>query len=72
MVMKSLVQQSLTNRGVLFNGEHMLSASHSDEDIEQTISAYREALADLANAVETDSVLERLNGLPLEIIIRPR
>jgi glutamate-1-semialdehyde aminotransferase len=72
MIMKSLVQQSLTKQGILFNGEHMLSASHSDNDIDRTIQAYGNALATLANAVENDSVLDQLEGPPLEVIIRPR
>lgn len=72
MLMKSLLQQSLTKRGILFNGEHMLSASHTDDDIEHTISAYRDGLQSLAAAVSTDSVLDQLEGPPLEVIIRPR
>ena len=72
MELKSLFQQEVIQRGILFNGEHMLCLSHSDEDIERTTHAYREALAILKVAVESNRLLEHLKGPPLESIIRNR
>ena len=72
IVLKSLFQQEVIQRGILFNGEHMLSYSHTDADIELTIEAYQEALALLKKAVESGTVRESLKGPPLEVIIRPR
>ncbi len=67
---KSLLQQELVRRGVLFNGSHFVSFSHSDEDIEQALHAYDEAFAVLADALP-DAVDERLIGPPLSPVFRP-
>jgi len=39
--MKSLVQQELFARGILWSGFHNLSFSHSDADLAQVLGAYR-------------------------------
>jgi glutamate-1-semialdehyde aminotransferase len=66
---KSLLQQELLLRGVLFNGSHFVSFSHTDEDIDKALRAYDEALGVLAHALP-DGVEERLLGPPLSPVFR--
>ena len=42
---KTLLQQELIKRSVLYNGSHFLTWAHTDEDIDETIAAYDGALA---------------------------
>jgi glutamate-1-semialdehyde aminotransferase len=68
--MKSLVQQELFARGILWAGFHNLSFSHTDADIAHTLTAYREALIVLKQAVESGSVRQALLGSPVEPVFR--
>lgn len=68
--LKSLVQQEMIKRGVLWGGFHNMSFSHSDEDIAHTLAAYREALAILKYAVENNTVASQLRGEPVEPVFR--
>jgi glutamate-1-semialdehyde 2,1-aminomutase len=68
--MKSLVQQELFKRGVLWGGFHNLSFSHSDADVEHTLAAYREVLPLLRAAVESRSVRAELRGEPVVPVFR--
>jgi len=68
--MKSLVQQELLKRGILWGGFHNLSFSHKDADIEHTLAAYREVLAILGREVAAGSVRQALRGEPVEPVFR--
>lgn len=68
--LKSLVQQEMIKRGVLWGGFHNMSFSHSDEDIAHTLAAYREVLAILKVAVETNTVAAQLRGEAVEPVFR--
>lgn len=68
--MKSLVQQELIKRGILWSGSHNMSFSHSDEDIEYTLEAYRQVLQILKVAVEENKVKESLRGEPVKPVFR--
>jgi glutamate-1-semialdehyde 2,1-aminomutase len=68
--MKSLVQQELIRRGVLWGGFHNMCFSHSDADVEHTLGAWREALAVLREAVAARDVRGRLRGEPVEPVFR--
>lgn len=68
--MKSLVQQEMVKRGVLWGGFHNISFSHTDEDIAHTLAAYRQSLAILKEAVETGDVRSYLRGEPVEPVFR--
>jgi glutamate-1-semialdehyde aminotransferase len=70
LAMKSLVQQELLKRGVLWGGFHNLSYSHGEAEIAHTLATYREALAILADAMASGSVRERLRGAPVEPVFR--
>lgn len=68
--MKSLVQQEMIKRGILWGGFHNMSFSHSDEDVEYTIKVYREVLPILKKAVEENNVKGYLRGEPVEPVFR--
>jgi hypothetical protein len=68
--MKSLVQQELIRRGVLWGGYHTVCYSHSDEDISHALTAYREVLPILKRAVEDRNVRSYLRGEPIEPAFR--
>ncbi len=68
--MKSLVQQEMIKRGVLWGGFHNMSFSHSDADIAHTLDAYREVLAMLKKAVDEKNVKGYLKGEPVEPVFR--
>jgi glutamate-1-semialdehyde aminotransferase len=70
LAMKSLVQQEMIKRGVLWGGFHNVAFAHSDADVDHTLAAYREALPILAKAVEEKKVLERLRGDRVEPVFR--
>lgn len=66
---KTLLQQELLKRGVLFNGTHLLSYAHSEADIALALDAYDEALAVLAAALP-DGLDEHLETAPLGPVFR--
>jgi glutamate-1-semialdehyde aminotransferase len=66
---KTILQQELLKRGVLYNGSHLLSYAHHAPDIEQAIEAYQGALAVLAAALP-DRLEEYLEAEPLGPVFR--
>ena len=70
LLFKSLFQQECLKRGVLFSGAHNLCYSHSLMDIERTLLVYQAAMAVLAEAVQADDVLQRLEGAVVEPVFR--
>jgi glutamate-1-semialdehyde 2,1-aminomutase len=68
--MKSLVQQELLRRGILWSGFHNLSFAHTEADIETLLAAYGEALVVLRQAVARRRVREALLGEPVEPVFR--
>ncbi len=68
--MKSLVQQELIKRGILWSGFHNMSLSHTDNDIEYTLAAYEDVLPILKQAVEQQNVLGYIRGGPVEPVFR--
>lgn len=68
--MKSLVQQEMIKHGVLWGGFHNMCLSHSDEDIEYTLKAYKEVLPILKKAVEEKNVKGYLKGEAVEPVFR--
>ena len=67
---KSLVQQELIRRGILWSGFHNMSFSHTDDDINRTIAAYREVLPVLKHAVESGHIARFLEGEPVQAVFR--
>jgi glutamate-1-semialdehyde aminotransferase len=70
LVLKSLVQQELLRRRVLWQGFHNLSYSHTDADVDEALDAYREVLAVLKGAIELGDAGRRLLGAPVEPVFR--
>jgi glutamate-1-semialdehyde aminotransferase len=70
LVLKSLVQQELLRRRILWQGFHNLSFSHGEADVDLALEAYREVLSLLKGALERDDVERRLLGAPLEPVFR--
>jgi glutamate-1-semialdehyde aminotransferase len=68
--MKSLLQQELLARGILWSGFHNMSFSHTDEDVAEALAAFREALAVLKEAVGAGTVRDALLGSPVEPVFR--
>ncbi len=68
--MKSLVQQEMIKRGILWGGFHNMCFSHSDTDIQYTLKAYREVLPILKKAVEENNVKGYLRGEPVGPVFR--
>ena len=67
---KTLVQQELVKRGVLFNGSNFICLAHSGEDLDLAVDAYRAAFARLAEGLSGD-LLELLEGEPIQPAFRP-
>lgn len=68
--MKSLVQQEMIKRGVLWGGFHNICFTLSEEDIDHIIAAYKEVLPILKKAVEAGNVKEMLKGEPVAPVFR--
>lgn len=67
---KTLMQQEMIKRGVLWAGFHNMCFSHTDEDINYILSAYREVLPIVKKAIENDDVKSHLRGEVLEAVFR--
>lgn len=70
LLLKSLVQQEMIKRGILWSGFHNMSFAHSDEDIKYTLLVYEEVLKILKEAVEQDKVNDLLRGKPVQPVFR--
>jgi glutamate-1-semialdehyde 2,1-aminomutase len=67
---KAFMQQEMIKRGVLWAGFHNMCYSHSDEDIQYTLSAYRDVMPLLKEAIESKNVKSYLKGEVLEAVFR--
>ncbi|KUO63709.1 aminotransferase class III [bacterium BRH_c32] len=70
LLQKSLVQQEMIKRGVLWSGFHNMSYSHKDEDINYTLSVYEAVLPILKKALEQNNIKELLKGEPVQPVFR--
>ena len=70
LLMKSLVQQEMIKRGVLWSGFHNICFSHSDKDVAYTLAAYREVLPILAWALRENRLFASLRGTPVQPVFR--
>jgi len=67
---KTLMQQEMIKRGVLWAGFHNMCFSHSDEDIAYTLSAYRDVMPIMKEAIQSGNVKQYLKGEVLEAVFR--
>lgn len=70
LLVKSLFQQEMLRRGVLWGGFHNVSFSHGDREVDVVLDAYREVLPLVARAVEAGEVATLLRGEPVEPVFR--
>ncbi|MEO6524658.1 MAG: aminotransferase class III-fold pyridoxal phosphate-dependent enzyme [Mucilaginibacter sp.] len=67
---KALMQQEMIKRGVLWAGFHNMCFSHSDEDLAYTLTAYRDVMPIMKEAIESGNVKSYLKGEVLEAVFR--
>ena len=70
LIQKSLMQQEMIKRGVLWQGFFNMSFSHSDSDVDYTLQALEASLSVLKKAVEENKLKEMLIGLPVQPVFR--
>ena len=70
LVAKTLMQQEMIKRGVLWGGYHALSFSHTDADIQYTLKAYADVFPILKQAIESGNPAGFLKGEVLEMVFR--
>ncbi|TSJ40517.1 aminotransferase class III-fold pyridoxal phosphate-dependent enzyme [Mucilaginibacter corticis] len=68
--LKTLMQQEMIKRGILWAGFHNMCFSHTEEDINYTLSAYRDVLPIVKEAIQSDDVKSYLKGEVLETVFR--
>jgi glutamate-1-semialdehyde aminotransferase len=68
--LKSLAQQELLKRGVLWGGFHNLCLAHTDADVDHTLVSWRASLEIVKKAVAEKRVREALRGDPVEPVFR--
>jgi len=59
---RSLLQQELAKRGILFHSGNNIGYCHSDTDVEHTLRAYRASLEVLKKAIENGNPRSFLEG----------
>lgn len=70
LVLRSLLQQELVKRGVLFLVGNNICYSHSDADVDHTLRVYRAALEYMAKALDSGDLLAFLEGEPVQPVFR--
>ena len=67
---KSLFQQEMIRRGVLWSGFHNVSFSHGDAEVHAVLQAYREVIPLVKRALDEGTVEAQLRGEPVEAVFR--
>ncbi len=70
LLQKSFVQQEMFKRGILWSGFHNISFSHTDMDIEYTLSVYEEILPMLKNVIVNNELASSIKGIPVQPVFR--
>jgi glutamate-1-semialdehyde aminotransferase/NAD(P)-dependent dehydrogenase (short-subunit alcohol dehydrogenase family) len=70
LTLKTLVQQELIRRGILWSGGHVLSAAHTDKDCAYVLEAYADFLPMIREAIERGDAATRLRGSVVEPVFR--
>ncbi len=68
--LKSLAQQELFKRGIMWSGFHTMCFSHTEEDVAYTLKAWRDVLPIVKKAVEEKNVTDCLRGESVEPVFR--
>lgn len=70
LIQKSLMQQEMIKRGILWQGFHNMSFTHTDTDINYTLQALEESLIVLKKAIEKNELEKSLMGEPVKPVFR--
>lgn len=70
LIQKSIMQQEMIKRGILWQGFFNMSFSHSDNDVDYTLKALEESLYVLKKAIEENKLKETLKGEPVQPVFR--
>ncbi|MCX7876777.1 MAG: aminotransferase class III-fold pyridoxal phosphate-dependent enzyme [Melioribacteraceae bacterium] len=70
LIQKSIMQQEMIKRGILWQGFFNMSFSHSDNDVEYTLQALEESMFVLKKAIDENKLNETLKGKPVEPVFR--
>jgi glutamate-1-semialdehyde aminotransferase len=70
LIMKSYLQQELIRHGILWNGFHNISFSHSFDDILYTLDSYREIFPTMQEAIDRNELAGMLEGTPVAPVFR--
>lgn len=70
LVLKTYMQQELLKKGILWAGFHNICYAHSMDDLNYTITAYRDILPKLKHLIEENAVEKALKGEILESVFR--
>jgi glutamate-1-semialdehyde 2,1-aminomutase len=69
---KSYLQQELIQAGFLWFGQHNMSFSHSQQDLDKLITAYSKIFPELKKHLDKGKLIEALRGLPITNIFKIR
>jgi len=64
-LIRSLFQQEMLDRSILFDDGFVLCAAHTPEDIEATLRAVRESMNVVAEAIRSGGVRSKIRGTPI-------
>ena len=70
LALKTLLQQELIRRGVLWAGGHVVCHAHTDADVDLVLGAYADALPIVREALRAGDVHARLEGAVVEPVFR--
>lgn len=68
--MKSLFQQEAIKRNILFTGAHNICYSHKEEDVGKLLEVYDKCMKILKEAIESNTIKEKLEGGVVEPVFR--
>ena len=70
LLLKSIVQQEMIKRGILYAGYHIISFSHTENEINQTLNAYDQIFSLIKNNDESKELKSLLKGKIVESVFR--
>lgn len=70
LIIKSFIQQEMIKRGILWSGFHNMSFSHSNEDINYTLTVYEDVLKLTKEAIDNKNIGSKLLGKPVQPVFR--
>jgi len=72
LLLRSYMQQEILEAGYLWYGQHNVSFSHTQEDIDGLVAQYDSVFAKVKDAIEKGDVRERMKGEPMTNIFKVR